>query len=86
MRERRSKERIVFEILSICGEGEIVTKIVYRANTNFTAIRAYLNLLEKNELIECIEFSPRLYRTTEKGIDMMNRLKQLQEELADLII
>jgi predicted transcriptional regulator len=86
MRERRSRERIVFEILNICVEGENVTKIVYRANTNFTTIKAYLNLLKKNELIECVEFSPRLYRTTAKGLDMMNRLRQLQEELDDLII
>jgi predicted transcriptional regulator len=83
---RRSREEIIFEILSICIEGEKVTKIVYRANTNFTTIKAYLNLLKKKELIECPESSSRLYRTTPKGIDMINRLKQLQQDLDELIV
>ena len=86
MRERRSRERIIFEILSICVDGEDVTKIVYRANTNFTTIKAYLNLLKKKELIECQDVSLRLYKTTSKGVDMMNRLKQLQQDLDELIV
>lgn len=86
MRERRSRERIIFEILSICVDGEYVTNIIYRANTNFTTIKAYLNLLSKKELIECLDISLRLYKTTAKGIDMMNRLKQLQQDLDELII
>jgi predicted transcriptional regulator len=86
MRERRSKEGIILEILSICVEGENINKIVYRANTDFTTIKAYLNLLKKKELIECPEVSSRLYKTTAKGIDMMNRLKQLQQDLDELIV
>jgi predicted transcriptional regulator len=86
MRDRRSRERIIFEILSICVDGENVTKIVYRANTNFTTIKAYLNFLRKRELIECLEVSSRLYKTTEKGIDLMNRLEQLQQDLDELIV
>ena len=86
MRERRSKEGIILEILSICVEGENITKIVYRANTNFTTIKAYLNLLKKKELIECPDASSRLYKTTAKGIDMMNRLRQLQQDLEELIV
>jgi predicted transcriptional regulator len=86
MRERRSREEIIFEILSICMDGEKVTKIVYRANTNFTTIKAYLDFLKKKELIECPESSSRIYKTTAKGIDMMNRLKQLQQDLDELIV
>jgi predicted transcriptional regulator len=67
-------------------DGENVTKIVYRANTNFTTIKAYLNHLKKKELIECPDVSLRLYKTTAKGIDMMNRLKQLQQDLDELIV
>ena len=86
MRDRRSRERIIFEIQSICVEGENITKIVYRADTNFATIKAYLNLLKKKELIECPEVSSRLYKTTEKGIDLMNRLEQLQQDLDELIV
>jgi predicted transcriptional regulator len=82
LRERRSKDRIILEVLSICAEGENITRIVYRANTNFTTIRAYLDMLIKNELVEPLQQgSPVLYKTTQKGIQVRNRLKMLQEEL-----
>ncbi len=81
MRERRSKDRIILEILEICVDGENITRIVYRANTNFTTIRAYLDMLIKNDLIESVQGSPTLYRTTQKGMHVRNRLKMLQEEL-----
>lgn len=81
MRERRSKDRIILEVLSICADGENITRIVYRANTNFTTIRAYLDMLIKNDLVESVQGSPILYKTTQKGLLVRNRLKMLQEEL-----
>ncbi len=84
MRERRSKDRIIFEILRICADGENITKVVYQANTNFTTIRAYLDMLIKNDLVEVLEVSPVRYKTTENGIAMRNRLRTLHQELDDL--
>ncbi len=82
MRERRSKDRIILEVLSICADGENITRIVYRANTNFTTVRAYLDTLIKNGLIEpVLQESPTLYKTTQKGIHFRNRLKMLHDEL-----
>jgi predicted transcriptional regulator len=81
MRERRSRDQIILEILGICAEGENVTRIVYRANTNFTTIRSYLDTLIKNELVELFPGSPKIYKTTPKGMAMKNRLKRLLEEL-----
>jgi predicted transcriptional regulator len=81
LRERRSKDKIILEVLCICADGENITRIVYRANTNFTTIRAYLDLLIKNGLVEPSEGSPTLYRTTQKGMQMKGRLKMLHEEL-----
>lgn len=81
MRERRSKDKIILEVLSICGDGENITRIVYRANTNFTTIRAYLDMLIKNGLVESLEGSPTLYKTTQKGMQMKGRLKMLHDEL-----
>ena len=82
MRERRSKDKIILEILSICIEGENITKIVYTANTNFTTIRSYLNLLIRNGMIITIDGSLVLYKTTEKGLSIIDRLQMLQQELA----
>jgi predicted transcriptional regulator len=83
MRERRSKDQIVIEILSRCADGENITKIVYQTNTNFTTIRTYLNNLTKNDLLECQGTSPILYKTTAKGIETMNRLKQIQNAVKE---
>ena len=84
MRERRSRDRIIYEILRICAEGENITRVVYKANTNFTTVRAYLDMLIKNDLVEVLEGSPILYKTTQKGVDMRNHLRALYQELDDL--
>lgn len=81
---RRSRDKIIQDILSVCTEGENVTRIVYRANTNFTTIRSYLNILIKNGLIESLQGNPKLYKTTPKGLDMMNRLRILQKEMDEI--
>ena len=86
MRERRSRDQILIEIMSRCVIGENITRIVYQTNTNFTTIRAYLDLLTKNGLLECHGTSPRLYRTTPKGIELMGRLKRIQKEVAELVV
>ena len=86
MRERRSRDRIILEILSICVEGENITRIVYRANTNFTTIKTYMDLLIKNDLIETVQGTPILYKTTQKGLTVRNRLKKLREELEEIDI
>ncbi|OPY54826.1 MAG: hypothetical protein A4E48_00166 [Methanosaeta sp. PtaU1.Bin060] len=84
MRERRSKDRIIYEILKICAEGENITRVVYQANTNFTTIRVYMNLLIKNELVEVLQGYPVLYKTTQKGVAMRDQLGALYQELDDL--
>jgi predicted transcriptional regulator len=84
MREKRTKDRIILEILSLCIEGKNITKIVYTVNTSFAAIRKYLDLLITHNMIETIDGSPVLYKTTGKGMAMIERLQVLQEELAGI--
>lgn len=55
--------------------------MVYRANTNFTTIRSYMDMLIKNGLIEALPGSPVIYRTTPKGQAIRSKLRSLQEEL-----
>jgi len=86
IRARRSKDQIILEILRICTDGENVTKIVYQTNTNFTTVKGYLNLLMKNGLVECNTSSPRIYRATGKGQEMMKRLREIHRELEQLVV
>jgi len=86
MRARRSKDQIVMEILSMCEKGENITRIVYRTNTSFAIIKGYLSLLMKNDLLICQEHSPRIYKTTEKGLAMRDRLEGLHKLMEGLKI
>jgi len=81
MRERRSKDRIILEILHTCSEGVNITRIVYNVNTNFTIVRFYLNSLIKKGLIEPVEGTPKLYKTTPRGLALMNKIASLYNEL-----
>jgi predicted transcriptional regulator len=85
MRAKRSKNEILHEILRICTNGENITQIVYRSNTNFNAVRCYINSLKENNLLEEINGSPVLYKTTSKGLVVKDRLKMLQDELEGAI-
>lgn len=82
---RRSKNKILHEVLSICSNGQSITQIVYKSNTNFTTIRSVIELLKEKKLIETIDGSPVLYKTSAEGMRMMDRLKMFQDELEGII-
>lgn len=85
MRAKRSKNKILQEILSICSKGENITQIVYRSNTNFTMMGYLIESLKVNNLLAEINGSPVLYKTTAKGLVVKDRLKMLQDELEGAI-
>ncbi len=77
---RRSRDRIILEILSQCqGTGAVKTKIVYASNLNFTNAGGYLALLIKNGLLEVIQEKRVRYKTTSKGEKILERLQSLGE-------
>ncbi|HNR58973.1 MAG: winged helix-turn-helix domain-containing protein [Methanothrix sp.] len=80
MRAKRSKNKILQEILSICSKGENITQIAYRSNTNLTVARDLIELLKKN-LVNEVDGSPVIYKTTARGLQVMDRLKMLQNEM-----
>jgi len=77
---KRNREEIISQILSICMEGAIKTRVVYQANLNFKTVEPYLDLLVKNHLLEVQNGKNKLYETTKKGenlliaMDNVNRL------------
>jgi len=71
-RIRRGKGQILYQILSLCkGESAIKTKIVYALNLNFANANEYLDLLIKNGLLEAGHEKAPLYKTTQKGIELL---------------
>jgi len=77
---KRNREEIISQILSICMDGAIKTRVVYQANLNFKTVEPYLDLLVKNNLLEVQNGKKKLYETTKKGenllkaMDNVNRL------------
>ncbi len=86
MRARRSKDQVIVEILNMCEKGENLTSIVYRTNTSFAGIKAYLAVLMKNDLLICQDASPRIYKTTPKGREMRDRIEKLHKLMEGLKI
>ncbi|MDH5482725.1 MAG: winged helix-turn-helix domain-containing protein [Candidatus Bathyarchaeota archaeon] len=80
--KRRDKLYIVAEILEIAKEGTLKTQIMYKANLSFTQLNDYLgfmlkiNLLDKN-----IENDRDTYRTSEKGLEFLQRYRDITELL-----
>jgi predicted transcriptional regulator len=81
---KRSKDVIISQILDICLQGASKTKIVYQANLNFRTVNPYIDMLAKNGLIETVQGSIVIYKTTVKGIKMLKDFKSIYDELPEL--
>ncbi len=85
MTSRRGKGQIVHQILFLCkGEGMGKTKIVYALNLNFVNTKEYLDLLVKNGLLEAGNGKAPLYKTTQKGIELLEHFNAIQKMIPEL--
>ena len=80
---KRSRDMIISQILDICINGASKTKIVYQANLNFRTINPYIELLTKNGLINAKKEQTVIYKTTSKGLNLLDNFKQIQSELSN---
>ena len=81
---KRSKHVIVSQILDICKNGACKTKIVYQANLNFRTVNPYIDLLIKNNLVEVKQGETILYKTTDRGMHLLDDFKQINSQLSEL--
>ena len=80
---KRSRDRIISNILGTCTGGAHKTKIVYKANLNFRTVIPYLELLTKNGMINTKEERNLVvYKTTTKGLALLDNIKQIQDQLS----
>ena len=76
--KRRDKLYIIAEILEIARDGTLKTQVMYRANLSFTQLNDYLNFMLKTTLLERIEINNKdVYRATDKGIDFLQRYREI---------
>ncbi|NIN53172.1 MAG: hypothetical protein GTO23_08465 [Nitrososphaeria archaeon] len=82
--KRRDKLYIMAEILDIAKDGALKTQIMYRANLSFTQLNDYLDFMLDIDLLKKVTRNGRdIYRSTEKGIDFLERYRQIAELLKD---
>ncbi|MFB0514040.1 MAG: winged helix-turn-helix domain-containing protein [Candidatus Bathyarchaeia archaeon] len=78
--KRRDRHDIVAEILKTAKEGKIKTHIMYKARLSYAQIYEYLDLLAKKGFLENTKIERKrkistMYRTTQKGIDLLNHIE-----------
>ena len=79
---RRSELDIIGEILVLSKKGAKKTEILYQANLSYMQLQKYLpflvekNILEKH-VVKNNGYSHNLYKTTEKGLDLLNTINQI---------
>ena len=84
-RKRRSRSEVICEILSEALNGANKTRLMYRCNMNFVRFNRYLSELLDAGLVECVGSNPGgiiLYRTTEKGRELLKVLRKANELLS----
>jgi predicted transcriptional regulator len=79
----RSRSDIIGLILEAANGGASKTSIMYKAFLTFSQMREYLGLLIQKGLIEYEEGSQK-YRTTEKGMRVLQMCNQISKELVIL--
>jgi predicted transcriptional regulator len=80
--KRRDKLFIVAEILEIAKGGTLKTQIMYRGNLSFTQLNEYLDFMLKIEILEKIKINDKdVYRATAKGLDFLQRYRDITELL-----
>jgi predicted transcriptional regulator len=80
--KRRDRLYIIAEILETAKDSALKTQIMYGANLSFTQLNDYLSFMLKNELLEKIMLNDReAYKTTEKGMDFLQRYREITELL-----
>lgn len=80
--KRRDRLYIIAEILEIARDGALKTQIMYRANLSFTQLNDYLRFTLETNLLKKIRKNDRdNYKATEKGLDFLQRYRQIAELL-----
>jgi predicted transcriptional regulator len=82
--KRRDKLYIIAEIMEIAKDGTLKTQIMYKANLSFAQLNEYVKLLIKiNLLRKEVDSGRDVYRSTEKGLDFLQRHQEIMDLLSE---
>ena len=72
------------EILETCMNGANKTRVVYQSNLNFRTVNPYLDQLVDRDLIQIVPEKHILYKTTNKGVEMLRDFNKVYDALGEL--
>jgi predicted transcriptional regulator len=77
----RSRTDIVALILEAANGGATKTKIMYKAFLSYAQLKEYLTVLLEKDVLE-YEDETQLFRTTEKGLRLLQMYNQFDEMMS----
>ncbi|HYZ51585.1 MAG TPA: winged helix-turn-helix domain-containing protein [Nitrososphaeraceae archaeon] len=81
----RSRTDIAEMILEAANGGAAKTKIMYKAFLSYAQLKEYLTVLLQNGLLE-YEERRQNFRTTEKGLQLLNMRNRCDDEMMTLVM
>jgi predicted transcriptional regulator len=79
---KRDHLQIIAEILDLCLEPRVKTRIMYKVSLSYNMLQNYLNYLQKLDLVALIH-SKKKYATTEKGLRFLQKWIGIQQILRE---
>lgn len=78
---RRSRAKVIMDILTEALNGANKTRIMYRANLNFLRFNCYLSEMLESGLLKEVnrESGMVFYKVTQEGRDLLKTLRRAQE-------
>ena len=76
--KRRGLIDIYADILNAIDDGACRTRIVYKANLNFSRCKQYIRDLAKGGLIKVQTNSPSTWAVTDRGHELLKRHRELK--------
>jgi predicted transcriptional regulator len=79
--KRRNAMEITISVLEEARNGINKTRLVYRTNLNFLLIQRYTDFLQQKGLIEFVSEPQPVYKTTQKGIELLDEFSKIKQIL-----
>ena len=77
---KRDRLEITAEILNLCKQPQIKTKVMYETNLSYKMLQRYLSELQSLGFLE-VHHSLTKYLTTQKGLNFLEKWRELEELL-----
>jgi len=80
LKTRRAQTEIFAEILELCKQPTVKTRVIYKVNMSYTTSLRFLKYLQKSEMLK-FDKNGKKFETTEKGFEYLKKYSELKKLL-----